>query len=174
MIENLPLNPMRKTLLFLLLPLFAFTVAHKFYISVTNVGYSDKDKSLQITSRIFIDDMEKALMERYDIRAQLATDDEMDGAKGFIEKYVRAKFKVGVNGESVPYDLLAIKYDFDVLICYLEVPNINLPKTISIEIQNDMLTDVFEEQQNVVHFKIKDKKKSFVLMRDQNKGMLNL
>ena len=64
---------MRKTLLFLLLPLFAFTVAHKFYISVTNVGYSDKDKSLQITSRIFIDDMEKALMERYDIRAIAGT-----------------------------------------------------------------------------------------------------
>ena len=98
----------------------------------------------------------------------------MDGAKGFIEKYLRAKFKVEVNGQSVPYDLLAIKYDFDVLICYLEVPKIDLSKTTSIEIQNDILTDVFEEQQNVVHFKIKDKKKSFVLMRDQNKGMLNL
>jgi hypothetical protein len=172
--RNLPLKPMRKTLLFLLLPLFAFTVAHKFYISVTNVGYSDKDKSLQITSRIFIDDMEKVLSERYDIKAQLATEEEMEGAQGLIEKYVRAKFKVEVNGQSVPYDLLAIKYDFDVLICYLEVPDIDLSRTTSIEIQNDILTDVFEEQQNVVHFKIKDKKKSFVLMRDQNKGMLNL
>lgn len=165
---------MRKTLLLLLLPLFAFTVAHKFYVSVTNVGYSDKDQSLQISSRIFIEDMEKVLLERYNVQAQLATEDEMEGATAYIEKYVRAKFIVRVNGQSMPYDLLAVKYDFDVLICYLEVPNIALSKTASIEIQNDILTDVFDEQQNVVHFKIQDKKKSFVLMRDQNKGMLNL
>jgi len=34
--------------------------------------------------------------------------------------------------------------------------------------------DLFEEQKNILHFKIKDQKKSFVLIRENNKGMLNL
>ena len=71
---------MRKTLfkglLIVLLPLFAFTTAHKFYLSVTSIKYSEKDDALQITSRIFIDDFEKLLKERYDIEGKLATKDE--------------------------------------------------------------------------------------------------
>jgi hypothetical protein len=34
--------------------------------------------------------------------------------------------------------------------------------------------DLYEEQKNIIHFKIKGKKKSFVLIRESNKGMLNL
>ena len=59
---------LKKSFLILLLPLFAFTAAHKFYVSVTNVTYSEKNEALQITSRVFIDDLEEVLKERYDIR----------------------------------------------------------------------------------------------------------
>jgi hypothetical protein len=37
-----------------------------------------------------------------------------------------------------------------------------------------VLTDIYEEQQNVLHFKMNGKKKSFVLMKDSDKGMLKL
>ena len=43
----------------LVLPFFAFTAMHKYYISVTQVNYIQEKQSLQITSRIFIDDFEK-------------------------------------------------------------------------------------------------------------------
>ena len=74
----------------------------------------------------------------------------------------------------VDYNFIGKKYDNDVVILYIEVPEVgfNALKTISIE--NDILTDLFEEQKNLVHFKWKGKKKSFVLIRENNKGMLNL
>ena len=65
-------------------------------------------------------------------------------------------------------------YDNDVVIIYLELSNIKLSETESIAIQNEILTDLFEEQQNIIHFKWKGQKKSFVLIRENNKGMLNL
>ena len=34
----------------------SFATAHKFYVSVTNINYSEDDAAFQITSRIFIDD----------------------------------------------------------------------------------------------------------------------
>lgn len=165
---------LKKSLFILILPLVAFTVAHKFYVSVTNISYSEKDQSLQVTSRIFIDDFEQVLMERYGIEAQLASDTESALANEYIEKYLKTKFLMFVDGEQRQYNFLGKKYDNEIMICYLEVPEVNLGNIKSIEVQNELLTDLFDEQQNVVHFKIKGKKKSFVLIKENNKGMLNL
>ena len=165
---------LKKGFLIVLLPLMAFATAHKFYVSVTNIGYSEKDNALQITSRIFVDDLEEVLEERYEIRAQLATQEESKLANEYIEKYVRAKLALKINGENKKFNFLGKKYDNDIMVCYMEIPNVELSNIRSIEIQNEILTDLFEEQQNIVHFKLKGKKKSFVLVRESDKGVLNL
>lgn len=168
------MHHLKKCILLVCLPLFAFTTAHKFYVSVTNVGYSEKEDALQITSRLFIDDMDAVMKERYDIYTELDTERESPLAEEYLEKYLRTKFAVEVNGEPKTYDYIGKKYDNDVVIFYLEVPQLNYPEVHSIQIQNEMLTDLFDEQQNIVHFKIDGKKKSFVLMKENTKGLLNL
>lgn len=135
--------------------------------------YSEKNDSFQITSRIFIDDLEEVLKERYGINAELATSNEAKVSNAYIEKYFRAKFAIELNGEIAKYTFLGKKYEEDVVICYLELNNINFTDLQSIAIQNEILTDLFEEQQNVVHLKWKGQKKSFVLIKENNKGMLN-
>lgn len=163
-----------KVLFLLLLPLVAFTVAHKFYISVTNVGYSEKDDALQITTRIFVDDMNAVLKERYGIDSKLGTKKESELDNDYFEKYLRSKFLVEVDGKTTEYTLLGKKYDTDMIICYMEVPKVNLKKVSTIAVINELLTDLFDEQQNVVHFKVNGKKKSYVLLKSDTKGMLNL
>ncbi len=168
------MKQLKKGLLILLLPLVAFTTAHKFYVSVTNIGYSEKNDALQITSRVFIDDLDQLLKERYDVVAKLSTDEESKLADAYLEKYLRTKFVVEINGENKPYEIIGRKYDNDVCVFYLELAAIDFPSVKSIQIQNEMLTDLFDEQQNVVHFKINEKKKSFVLIKSDTKGMLKL
>ncbi|NJB70745.1 hypothetical protein GGR42_001207 [Saonia flava] len=163
-----------KGLLVLLLPLFAFTTAHKFYLSVTSVKYSEKEDALQITSRIFIDDFEKVLDKRFGIKGNLATKDESPIAMDYIEKYLKSKLVIKIDGEVVAYDFLGKEYDDDIMVCYIEIPKVNFPEVKSIEVQNEVLFDLFVEQQNVVHFRLKDIMKSFVLIRENNKGMLKL
>jgi uncharacterized protein YuzE len=164
----------KKGFLFLLLPLFAFTVAHKFYISVTNVDYSEKDDALQITTRIFLDDLNAVLQERYDIEAKIGSDNESQLDLEYFKKYLKSKFIVALDGKVTSYTIIGKKYDTDMVICYLEVPKINLSQLKSISVENEILTDLYDEQQNVVHFKINGKKKSFVLIKSDTKGMLNL
>ena len=165
---------LKKSFFLLLLSLCAFATAHKFYVSVTNVNYSEKDSALQITSRIFIDDFEAVLQERYGFEAHLATDKESKEANAYVEKYLRAKFAVEVDGANTSYTFIGKKYETDVMICFIEVPDVDLTETTSIQIENEVLTDIFEEQQNIVHFKIDGQKKSFVLIKSDTKGMLNL
>mgnify|MGYP001828141543 CR=1 FL=1 len=164
----------RSGLLLLLIPLFAFSIMHKFYVSVTNIQYSEKDNSLQITSRIFIDDLENALEERYGVEMNLATEKESDEANFYIEKYMRSKLVISADGINKAFVFLRKKYDNDLVICYLEIEDIDLPEHKTLAVENDILTDMFDEQQNIVHFKINGKKKSFILVKENNKGMLNL
>ena len=77
---------LRYSVILILAPLFAFTLMHKFYVSVTNIQYSEEDNSLQITSRIFIDDLENVLEERYGVIMNLATEKESGEANFYIEK----------------------------------------------------------------------------------------
>lgn len=168
---------MRKTFLVIFAASFllsSFTVLHKFYVSVTNINYVEKDQAFQITSRVFIDDLEELLEERYDVDGHLGTDKETAIADEYIEKYLNTKLLLYLNDEKVNYTFLGKKYDNDVVICYLEVENVVLEDIKTIAVQNEILTDLFDEQKNLVHIKYKGKKKSFVLIKSDTKGMLNL
>ena len=81
---------------------------------------------------------------------------------------------VEINDRPVDFDFLGKEYDNDIMICYLEVSKIDISTATSISVENEVLMDIFEEQKNVVHFKLGNQKKSFVLIRENNKGMLNL
>lgn len=165
---------MKKYLFILILPLLSFTETHKFYVSVTNINYAQNDGSFQITMRIFIDDLDDVLKERYSLNAQLNTENELSLAEEYIEKYLRTKFLVFLDGKKMTYDYLGKKYEDDVIICYMELSGINLKDYESLEVQNEILTDLFDEQKNLVHVKWKDEKKSFILIKSDAKGMLNL
>ena len=167
---------MRNAILWVILfvALSSFSAAHKFYVSVTQVEYSEKDASLQIISRIFVDDMEATLEERYGITARLGTPEESGLAKEYVARYFQTKFNVEVNGEERDVEFLGYRFDKDLLVCYLEVPGIPSESLRSVGVRNDLLTDMFEEQKNLVHLRILGQRTSLVLIRKNNQGMLNL
>ena len=46
---------------------------HKFYVSVTQIDYVPSKKRIEITHRIFIDDLEKALEKKYKKKVYLTS-----------------------------------------------------------------------------------------------------
>lgn len=162
---------LKSLLLLLVIPLFAFTSFHKYYISVTQVNYIKEKKSLQITSRIFIDDFENALKDKYDDNLVLAGDDEPKIVDSFIEKYLKEKLTIKINNENVNISYLGKEYDGDIMRCYLEVENVNNIK--SIEISNQVLFDMYKAQQNIVKTKINSKQKSAILSTKDKNVVLN-
>ncbi|MCX2680393.1 hypothetical protein OOZ15_10610 [Galbibacter sp. EGI 63066] len=166
---------MKKYILILfIVSLFSFTHVHKFYVSVTDMVYSEKHHSIQITSRYFIDDFEKLLKERYAIDPQLMTEKELKNVDFYIEKYLNDKFIITINGEQATFNFIGKEYDVDVMKCYLEIQNVDSEALKKISIQNKVLFEIFPEQQNVVHTNINGKKRSFMLIRENDKALLNL
>ncbi|MFD0976379.1 DUF6702 family protein [Salinimicrobium gaetbulicola] len=163
---------MRKTLLLFiaLLPLLSFTAAHKFYVSATDIEYNEKNRSLQIISHVFIDDLEKLLKERYHPDLFLLKKGEHPKSDEFIERYFNDKFKIRVNGKEVELNYLGKEYDKDELLIYIEVTDVEPIQNIFVK--NAVLTDIFPEQKNVIKVEYKGTIKSLLLTRSEVDGIL--
>lgn len=165
------MNTIRIALILLVLPLITAATDHKFYVSITKIEYVQEKASLQIISKIFIDDIEDVLQQRYDPNVSLATPKETKKEFEFIKKYLSQKIQIKVNGKPVEFTFIGKEYDTDIMKVYLEIENISSLK--SLEISNEILMELFEEQQNIIHFKSNDTRRSLILDKDNPKGMLN-
>ena len=155
----------------MILPLMAFSGFHKYYISVTQVDYVQQKQSVQITTRIFIDDFEKVLRERYNENVVLAGKKETKEVNQYIEAYLRSKMKVRINDNDMNFIFIGKEYDVDIIQCYIEIQNVQ--QINSIEITNEVLFDLFEDQQNMIKTKINSKQKSFLLNQNNKIAVLN-
>ena len=60
------------------------------------------------------------------------------------------------------------------VVFFMEAKAVYFTDTQELEVYNALLTDLFDDQQNVVHLKIKGQKKSFLLMKAKASGLLKL
>jgi hypothetical protein len=101
----------------------------------------------------------------------LAGKDEPEIANTYVEKYLKNKVTIKINNESVDVNFIGKEYDGDIMRCYLEVENIKNINTI--EITNQVLFDLYDEQQNIVKTKIYSKQKSMILSNQNSTMVLN-
>ena len=160
----------RILLLLLVFPLVSATSAHKFYVSITKIEYVKEKSSLQIITKIFTDDIEDALQQRYDSSISLDTQKETKTVDEDVKKYLLQKISIKVNGKPVQLDYIGKEYDVDMLVAYMEVTNV--PDLKSLEIDNRILMEMFPEQQNIIHLKTPTSRKSLILDNDEPSGKL--
>lgn len=161
-----------KILLFLaVLPLASFNNLHKYYVSLTEIEYVKEEKSVQIITRIFIDDFESVLRNRYDENITLSVKNEEVETDYYIEKYIKDKLKITIDDQVREMNFIGKEYEDDMMLCYLEIPNIE--KISSFIVVNRMLYDQFPDQKNIVRFKIFKNNKSILLTKENDKGLLN-
>lgn len=153
-----------------LLILFGFVSAHRYYVSVTEIAYSEQETALQITSRIFIDDLQSLVQERYDKSAVLSATNESAKIDEYLNTYFQEKIKIQVDGKTRQIDFLGKEYENDMILCYLEIRSIKNPRIF--EIQNRVLMDLFEAQQNIIHIKKGGERKSLLLENQKPRDML--
>ncbi|WP_299111310.1 DUF6702 family protein [uncultured Winogradskyella sp.] len=156
----------------LILPvLVSSNTKHEYYVSVTKIEYIKEQQSLQIMSQIFIDDFEELLRKRYDENITLAPDNDTKIINTYMARYLSDKLKIKVNESLVRFNFIGKEYKDDITYCYLEIENIS--KIKSIEVANRALFDLFPEQQNIVRLKMLDRNRSFLLIPDNDKCVLN-
>ena len=143
---------------------------HKFYVSVTKVEYNKDAETLQIITKIFIDDVEDVLNERYKTETFLDTKKESARDRELLKEYILKKLKIEVNGEKADLNYLGIEYETDIVKAYIEIAGVK--DCTSIGVENTILMEKFEEQQNIIHFKVGDYKRSMMLEKENPNGLI--
>ncbi|RZJ53336.1 MAG: hypothetical protein EOO44_08835 [Flavobacterium sp.] len=154
----------------LFISLSAFTF-HKFYMGIFQVNYAAEKKMVQITSRIFIDDLNNGLEKKFHKKTYVGTDKETQADVDLLKKYLAENFSIKINGQTKPITFLSKEVEAgDVLVCYSRIKDIDKFKTV--EISNSILVDWNSEQQNITHISAFGTKKSVLFTDSSRKEVL--
>jgi hypothetical protein len=165
---------MKKIIIYLFFGIFVLTITsftfHKFYVAIYQINYAPEKKMLQITSRIFVDDLNKALERKYHKKLYLGTAKETEEELVLMKKYMAEKFILKINGQSTTMNFLSKELEGDVIVCYWNIKSVT--KVKSIETYNAVLVELEAEQQNITHFTVLGIKNSLLFTSSSTRGVL--
>lgn len=123
---------------------------HDFHMSKGQIEYVATEKALQIMLHLFIDDIEDALALQGVKGLQLGTDKEAAQTNERLAAYLRQHFILTLNGIKLNFQFLGKETtdDLTAVWCYLLVEQVALPRDL--RIQNSLLTDLFDDQKNIL------------------------
>ncbi|MBA4152968.1 DUF6702 family protein [Flavobacterium sp.] len=150
--------------------LSSFTM-HKFYVSVTQINFVPEKKTIQITARFFIDDLNNALEKKHKTKFYLGSSKESVVQLEQFKKYISDNFSIKVNAKYKEIQFVQKEIEDDVFIIYLKVSDVS--KVNSIDVKNTLLFDFIVEQQNIIHTQVLNKKQSALLTPDNPNELLN-
>jgi len=142
---------------------FSFLL-HPLHVSVTEIEMDEKDKRLEIMMRVFGDDLESTLrthLKQPDFDITKPGDDVLDD---IVMEYLKPHFRVALDGKHVQPKYLGHEWEGEALIFYIEVPGVKKWKTI--QIQNDIITEMFDDQSNLVHVTVRGTVRSLRLTKN--------
>ncbi len=153
-----------KYLLFILIFSFSHLYAeenHPLHVSMVNIEYNKSDSSFTLSAKIFTDDFEEILLQKYGIRMNLGKEDENKDSGKYFSQYVNEKFSIIFDGKT-PENLLYIKKEqnFEAIWLYFTIkPPINFK---SVEISNEIMFDMFHDQKNLIIFNYSGIQKAYM------------
>jgi len=119
------------------------------HVSVTEIEMDEKDTRLEIMMRVFVDDLELTLKKGF----QDPTLDILNPSKLTVDQmmttYLGAHFKIMLDSKPQVIKYLGHEKENEAFIFYLEVDKVKKWKTI--QVQNDIITEIFNDQSNLVH-----------------------
>ena len=144
------------------------TLLHPYHISVCDIVYDAETKALQVSQRVFLDDLEDALKDKYGLKVDVMNPDEQEFRDSLIQVYLFGHLDIKVDGKSRKRSYIGNEITEDGMWCYIEYTGVK--KVKSLEVRNTVFFDKFDDQANVIHFKYEGVTKSLKFDRQTPSG----
>ena len=156
---------MKRALIGLILTVWVSSVSspHPIHLTLSEVVYEEKTKTIQITHKIFMDDLERHVEESLkaegkEVNLRLGTPQEHPQTNQFLADYLNAHFKLLINGKAYKANFLGKEYEDVATWLYVEIPKVPKPKVI--DLTDTFLMDLYDDENNLVNFNFPQKKGS--------------
>lgn len=148
--------------LFLLAIIIVFSafnnIKHSFYISVIDIKHDAKSHNLNISVKLFTNDIENALKKTTTKSIDVLNPKNKSEMEIELMNYFKQRLSIDVNLKPTKIDFIGYEKEEDAIWVYLEVKKVNQPTTL--KINTKLLYDFLPLQTNIVHVEINGIKKS--------------
>lgn len=133
---------------------------HAYHTSLTEIQYNAQEKSLEISIRMFTDDLETALTKANNGQ-KVMIGGKNDNSEAILNKYVQQHFAVLVSQKQKrAMNVLGKETEGDATWVYVEIPNAQDFKGNIL--YNNIMQELFDDQTNLVNFIQPGGKKTYV------------
>ena len=134
------------------------TSKHPFYVSVVELHYKQKERILQVSVKLFSNDLEDALQRTSKKNIDLLHPKHQSETDSVLIHYISKRLAIQVNSKTQVLNFIGYEKEEEAIWTYLEIKNCALPKKIDID--THLLYDFLPQQINIVHADINGTKKS--------------
>lgn len=143
---------------------------HDFHVSITNAELNESTNSLQISMKLFTEDLEDAIKDEHQIELKLEDEKEYPQADSLIFAYVTRHFWIKSGGEKLNMNFVGRELEQDIVFIYLEVAD--MPGVNTLSVSNTIFFDRFDDQSNIVNIEIGSDLESAFLEKSNPKKTL--
>lgn len=122
---------------------------HPIYMSVTEIEHNEKDKTLEVSCKIYTDDFEKTLRAAYNTKIDLLDEKLKPQMDKIVSDYISKHLKIYVNAKQLEMAYVGFEQIEEGIYCYFEVSNVPTLKTI--DVFDDVLFEYKPEQISLLH-----------------------
>lgn len=153
-----------KNLLFSILLILFFTsinMPHEYYVSITTINYSLKDKELNATLKFIAHDLEKEIENQYRVNLNIGEKQRFIQLDSILNVYISQHFLVEADGNKIDFDYLGSEYNLDESF-YIYLTNSCDKEPTQLRMVNSLLTQTFPKQENITYLNLWDTQKTMV------------
>ncbi len=141
-------------------------VLHPFFVSVIELNHNPKEKSVEISMRIFTDDFEATLKKFGNTKIDLTNPTNKTATDELITNYVRQKLKVNIDNKATVLEYVGYEIKKESVWLYFEIDNVTNVKKV--DINCNLLYDYEQKQINILRVKGNGKEESYKLEYPNN------
>lgn len=136
----------------------AWTAWHPFYVSVTEITHKKANNEIEVSCRIFADDLENTLKKQAKTPLDVIHPANRAKVDSLIAAYLRKHLIISTDGKPVQLQYLGYKIEEEAAWCFLAAEKV--PAFKKAHVRNDILYDDHPNQINMVHVIVDEARKS--------------
>ena len=137
---------------------FPISGFHPYYVSVTEINHNAGDKTLEISCKLFTDDFEKALADKYKMKVDLSAPKDKKIMDRIITDYIKNHLAIKADGKIVNFNYVGFEKEEEAVFSYFQVDNMTSVKRI--DVTNSILHEEHDTQINIMHVSVGGNRKS--------------
>ncbi|HNA16253.1 MAG TPA: hypothetical protein PLA61_12250 [Ferruginibacter sp.] len=142
---------------------------HPIYVSVTEIEHNAKDKTLEISCKIFTDDFEKTLRQQNNNTfVDLISPKDRPAMEKLVAAYVTKHLQVKADGKPVALQYIGYEQEEEGIVSFYQVNNIASVRKL--DITDNILFEYKKEQISIIHAIVNGNRKSTKLNNPDEKA----